>query len=88
MTDHHPCGAVPVSGVTASAYYCHHHMAWFAAVASYDQTGADDLEHVRSESLDFGPFDSIDDVRRWLNEHLAEHLAAAVDRFEPRPDYR
>jgi hypothetical protein len=82
MAEHHPCGNVPVSGVSASAWYCHHHQAWWGSVTSYDQHGADDLEHVHHAATQFGPFDTRGEVSTFLATHLEQQIVAVADRSD------
>lgn len=63
----HPCGSLPVTGITVSAWFCHHHMAWWAQVTRYTQTGDQDLTVDLSHSEQFGPFDGEDEVRAYID---------------------
>jgi hypothetical protein len=66
MDQQHPCGSLPVSGISVSAFYCHHHQAWWATSMSHLQTSEFDLEVTASASMSFGPFDTEDDVKAWM----------------------
>jgi hypothetical protein len=66
MSSTEPCGSLPVSGINVSAFYCHHHLAWSANVVTHHQGGGDDVQVLHQQSMQFGPFDSEDDVRAWM----------------------
>jgi len=61
-----PCGSLPVSGITLSAHYCHHHMAWSAHVQTFRETTGGSPEVLHAESMRFGPFDEEYEVRAWM----------------------
>jgi hypothetical protein len=61
-----PCGNLPVSGINVSAFYCHLHMAWTAYVITHLQDGGDDVTVIQDHSMQFGPFDTEDDVKAWM----------------------
>ena len=61
----HPCGALPLSTLSISAHYCHHHQAWFVRLERWLQQG-EDVEVLGVTECDFGPFDRFDEVLGWL----------------------
>ena len=65
-TPSHPCGSLPVRGWTLSLWWCEHHQAYWAAATSYRQDRADTFLDTDHERVEFGPFDSPEDVERWL----------------------
>lgn len=76
MHQDHPCGAVPVSGINLSAWWCWHHQCWYLAASSYTQTGADAIEDAPYWALSLGPFDGATDVARELLGKLVDMLTA------------
>ncbi len=68
----HPCGALPVAGLSLSVWYCQHHQAWWASAMTYDQQtdGEPVVRHAHSYS--WGPFDTAEDVQRWLAKRVEE----------------
>ncbi len=65
MNPLHPCGNLPVSGLTLSVWYCHHHQAYFAIRSRYTQTNDVDLVSDEYDRIEWGPFDTWDDVVDW-----------------------
>lgn len=66
----HPCGGLPISQWHVTVWYCHHHQAYFASSGSFDDTGADELQHRSYQSVEFGPFDNSTDVQHWVQSQL------------------
>lgn len=81
-TPHHPCGNVPVSFAQVTAYYCHHHQAWCVDVQAWTEVG-DEAEGGYSRHSEFGPFDTQEDVARWVELRLAALLEMARRWPEP-----
>jgi len=69
----HPCGNLPVSGLSIALWYCHHHQAWWGHVDEYLQDDGDP-EYESLSSIEFGPFDSPEDVYLWASRRLEERL--------------
>lgn len=69
----HPCGALPITGLTLTTYYCHQHGAWWARMDTYRESGSESVP-VGTVAAQFGPFDQADDVL----DTLSAWLAAAV----------
>jgi hypothetical protein len=64
---HHPCGALPVVGMTINVWYCVHHQAWFASSSAYRQRSDEDIEFVgEPRRVEFGPFDDRADLEAWM----------------------
>jgi hypothetical protein len=61
-----PCGALPISGINVSAFFCHTHGAWSAHVVTHRQGGGDDVQVLHQQAMRFGPFDTEDEVRAWM----------------------
>lgn len=72
---HHPCGNLPVTGLSVSLWYCHHHQAWWACVDEYLQDRGDP-EYESCRATQFGPFDSTEDVFIWVSRRLEERMIA------------
>lgn len=88
---HHPCGALPVHTISAHAWYCEHHMAWWASVSRWVEAADEHLEVLDQKTMEFGPFDTPEEVRdflmRWLTDGLVAPLAPDAPwdrRREPR----
>jgi hypothetical protein len=65
LHDQQMCASLPQTTYSVSWTFCGHHQSWSAFASIVHQ--ADDEPEVRySASQDFGPFDSFDDVERWL----------------------
>jgi hypothetical protein len=72
----HPCGGLPIDQLSLTAFWCEHHMAWWARAELYRWTGDEDgPELTATRSIEFGPFDQADDVLEWLRKR-AHDLAA------------
>jgi len=71
MSHGEPCGALPVVGVTVSAYYCESHQAWFGIGYRYREDGGGDPVMVSSRRVAFGPFDAIAEITRWCQDCFA-----------------
>ncbi len=62
----HPCGSLPVCGLQVSATYCVAHETWTATVYRWYQ-GGDCGDKVQDlQQMQFGPFDTEEDVRAWI----------------------
>lgn len=73
----HPCGSLPVSGVHVSVWYCHHHLAWWATVSSTHQSAQEPIERAGFE-MEWGPFDTFEDVTSWIADRLRQVEVAEV----------
>ncbi len=70
MTTAHPCGRLPVYGLALSAWYCHHHQAWWCTAMTYIQRSDDLPQRQEFDSIEFGPFDTNVEVMDWIVAHL------------------
>ena len=85
-TPHHPCGSLPVTGIALSAWYCHHHQAWFAMASAYIEESGDVIRPLRHREREFGPFDNEADMQQWMVKQLllmAGSHTPPVDHGEP-----
>jgi len=73
---HHPCGSLPVSGLSLGVWYCHHHQAFFATMMVYTERDGDEPERVAGGNVEWGPFDTPEDVQRWIAD--AAHWVRAL----------
>ena len=64
----HPCGSLPVRGWNLSLWWCEHHQAYWATATSYRQHADDEPMDVEHRGAEFGPFDTPEDVERWLQQ--------------------
>ncbi len=55
-----------MSGINVSAFYCHRHLAWLGYVTTHVQRDGDRLDVIHQSTMQFGPFDTEDDVRAWM----------------------
>jgi hypothetical protein len=62
----HPCGALPVSGFSLGVWYCHHHQAFFAHASGYEERAKGVLDPTLAAAVEFGPFDTLEDVHGWI----------------------
>lgn len=80
MTPHHPCGNLPVYWANYTAFYCAHHQAWWCHAEVIRQDGEEATSEVYSRSMELGPFDTVEDVQRWLEDRIKPSLAIVLDR--------
>lgn len=71
----HPCGNLPLSTISTHLHYCHHHQAWFGSLERWLQE-SDEVQVLGVRTVEFGPFDRLEDVLSWLGEVSRELLAA------------
>lgn len=71
---HHPCGSLPVHTVNVHAWYCSHHMAWWASVSRHSERADGHLEIVSQRTAEFGPFDTQTEVADFCVRYLVEGL--------------
>jgi hypothetical protein len=81
MPSEHPCGGLPVVGLTLSAWWCEHHQHFSAEsyATLQDDAGCDFLGGpVRR--LDLGPFDTSDVLEDWMRQRWVDHLNLMASR--------
>lgn len=64
------CPALPVTGVSVSAWYCHHHLAWHAMSSRYTQGAEESISPEGGNECSFGPFDDAYDVISWMRAEI------------------
>jgi hypothetical protein len=75
---HHPCAALPVTGLNFSVWYCHHHQAYAVTKMIYTERAEGDIELEVMRGVEFGPFDTWEAVCDWLNDEIP------IDGLAPR----
>lgn len=75
MSQVHPCGALPVTSIATSVWYCHHHQAFWIRIELWQQA-SDDVDVILTRSSSFGPFDDIVDVLQSVGDHIADCATA------------
>lgn len=69
----HPCGSIPVTSLSVGLFYCHHHQAWFGHIYEVVENGGEP-GYEAYRDVEFGPFDTTEDVYTWAIRRLEELL--------------